>query len=232
MSLDQRPPIPLPNASPLAPPQGFSAQLDVLGIKLNDETIARLGDYLARLLAMNEQMNLTAIDTPDAAWEKHAFDALTILPELKDVAAGGRVIDIGSGGGLPAIPIAIARSDLQVTMVESTQKKAAFLSAVANVLGLSNVTVISDRAEKLAAGPLRGNFDVVTARAVARLSLLVPITAPFAKPGGRLVLIKGQRAGEELAEASKIMAKMKVTHSRTVQTPTGRVVVLKKGGTA
>lgn len=225
---DERPPLPLPAAVPLVAPADFVTRLHDLGIRVDDGAIAKIGDYLARLLAMNEQMNLTAIETPDAAWERHALDALTLVPLLEDVGAGGRLADIGSGGGLPGIPIAITRPDLLVTLVESTQKKAAFLLAVATALGLSNVNVYAERAEALATGPLRGTFDVVTARAVARLVQLVPITAPFVKPGGRVLLIKGQKANEEVAEAARVLVKQKTAHVKTIGTPTGRIVVLAK----
>lgn len=225
---DERPPLPLPAPAPLVAPADFIARLNDLGIRVADDVIAKIGDYLARLLAMNEQMNLTAIETPDAAWERHAFDALTLVPLLEDVPAGGRLVDIGSGGGLPGIPLAIARPDLLVTLVESTQKKAAFLSAIATALGLSNVNVYAERAEALVTGPLRGTFDVVTARAVARLVQLVPMTAPFAKSGGRLLLIKGQKANEEVTEAARVLVKLKTAHVKTIVTPTGRIVVLDK----
>lgn len=228
MRPDERPPLPLPAAAPLTAPADFVTRLNDLGIRVDDGAIAKIGDYLARLLAMNEQMNLTAIETPDAAWERHALDALTLVPLLADVAAGARIADIGSGGGLPGIPLAITRPDLLVTLIESTQKKAAFLSAVAAALLLSNVNVLAERAETLAAGALRGTFDVVTARAVARLSQLVPITAPFVKKGGRLLLIKGQKAAEELTEAARVLAKHKTNHVKTIVTPTGRIVVLEK----
>jgi 16S rRNA (guanine527-N7)-methyltransferase len=228
MRPDERPPLPLPSSTPLEPPPNFATLLKDYGIHANEDTIAKIGDYLARLLAMNEQMNLTAIENPNAAWERHVFDALTLLPLLEEVGAGGRVADIGSGGGLPGIPIAIARPDLQVTLVEATQKKAAFLSAIATALGLSGVIVQAERAEKLATGPLRGTFDVVTARAVARLSQLIPITAPFVKPGGRLLLIKGQKANEELAEAARVLVKQRTKHIKTIATPTGKIVVLAK----
>jgi len=225
---DERLPFPIPAAAPLEAPAGFISQLNEHGIRVDESVIAKIGDYLARLLAMNAQMNLTAIDTPEAAWEKHAFDALTLVPLLENVAAGSRLADIGSGGGLPGIPLAIARSDLHVTLVESIQKKAAFLSAVSSVLGLANVQVNAERAEKLAAGPLRGSFDIVTARAVARLSELVPLTAPLVKPGGRLLLIKGQKANDELNDARRVLVKNKTRHVQTIGTPTGRIVVLEK----
>ncbi|MDI1480180.1 16S rRNA (guanine(527)-N(7))-methyltransferase RsmG [Polyangium sp. y55x31] len=229
MTKAARPPLPLPSSTPLAPPDGFEARLAEIGVRLDAPVLATLGDYLARLLAMNEQMNLTAIKDPSDAWEKHALDALTLVPLLGDASAGARLVDVGSGGGLPGIPIAIARPDLQVTLVEATQKKAAFLSAVVAALGLLNVTVRAERAEQLAAGELRGGFDVVTARAVARLNLLVPLTAPFAKPGGLVLLVKGQRAEEELAEAKRVLVEQATTHEKTVATPTGRIVVLRRG---
>jgi 16S rRNA (guanine527-N7)-methyltransferase len=229
MTKAARPPLPLPIPAPLAPPDGFEARLAEIGVRLDPAALATLGDYLARLLAMNEQMNLTAIKDPIEAWEKHALDALTLVPLLADLGAGSGLVDVGSGGGLPGVPIAIARPDLRVTLVEATQKKAAFLSAVVAALGLANVEVRAERAEQLGAGELRGGFDAVTARAVARLTLLLPLTAPFAKPGGLLLLVKGQRADEELAEAKRVLVEQRTTHEKTVATPTGRIVVLRRG---
>jgi 16S rRNA (guanine527-N7)-methyltransferase len=224
-----RPPLPLPLPAPLSPPDGFEGRLAEFGVCLAPTVLVTLGGYLARLLAMNEQMNLTAIKDPIEAWEKHALDALTLVPLLGEVGAGSGLVDVGSGGGLPGIPIAIARPDLRVTLVEATQKKAAFLTAVVAALGLANVMVRAERAEQLGAGELHGVFDVVTARAVARLTLLVPLTAPLAKPGGLVLLVKGQRADEELAEAERVLVEQRTTHEKTVTTPTGRIVVLRRG---
>jgi 16S rRNA (guanine527-N7)-methyltransferase len=229
MSAAARPPLPLPVPAPLAPPEGFAARLSELGVHLDAAVLDRLGNYLARLLAMNEQMNLTAIRDPAEAWERHVLDALTLVPLLAELGAGARLVDVGSGGGVPGIPLAIACPSVRVTLVEATQKKAAFLSAVAEALGLANVTVRAERAEQLASGPLRGAFDAVTARAVGRLSTLVPLTVPFARPGGLILLVKGQRADEELAEAGKALAAEHATHEKTVATPTGRIVVLRRG---
>jgi 16S rRNA (guanine527-N7)-methyltransferase len=209
-------------------PEGFGARLDAIGVSVSATTLARLGDYLARLLAMNEQMNLTAIKDGESAWERHVLDALTLLPLLADVPAGARLVDIGSGGGIPGLVLAIARPDLHVTLVEATQKKASFLSAVSAAMGLSNVSVRAERAEVFGKGELRDAFDVVTARAVARMVTLAPLTLPFARPGGLVLLIKGQRADEELAEARSVIAKQHAIHERTIATPTGRVVVLRR----
>jgi 16S rRNA (guanine527-N7)-methyltransferase len=219
----------MPISTPLPPPEGFVGRLTEIGVSLDAAVIAALGDYLARLLAMNEHMNLTSIEDPVAAWERHILDALTLVPLLADLAPGTRIVDVGSGGGLPGIPIALARPDLAVTLVEATQKKAAFLTAVAEALGLSKVSVRAERAEQLAAGELHGAFSAVTARAVGKLSALVPLTAPFARSGGLVLLVKGQRAEEEIAEAAKVISEQRCVHEKTVTTPTGRIVVLRRG---
>ncbi len=222
-----RAPLPLPETSPLSPPESFAANLAAIGADIDQAAITRLGDFLARLLAMNEQVNLTAITDPTEAWTRHGLDAFSLVPLLADLPAGARVLDMGSGGGVPGIPLAIARPDLRFTLVDATAKKTAFLVAVADALGLDNVTVINARAEELTSGDLRRAFDAVTARAVAKIAALLPWTAPFAKAGGRLLFIKGERAGEELADAAKALRRFRCTHERTVQTQTGRVVVLR-----
>ena len=117
---------------------------------------------------------------------------MPLLPQQ----SGLRLIDIGSGGGVPGIPLAIARPDIAVTLVESTRKKAEFLKGVCTHVGATNVKVEALRAEQLHKTAHAGAYDVVTARAVARLSLLVGWTAPFAKQEARLLLIEGQQAEE------------------------------------
>lgn len=218
----------MPIPTPLAPPEGFVDRLTEIGVSLDATVIARLGDYLARLLAMNEQMNLTAIREPAEAWERHVLDALALVPLLAELGPRARLVDVGSGGGLPGIPLAIALPSLRVTLVEATQKKAAFLVAAAAALELANVSVRAERAEQLVTGELRGAFDAVTARAVGRLATLVPLTAPFVRRGGLVLLVKGQRADEELAEARGVLAKQRSLHEKTVATPTGRIVVLRR----
>jgi len=232
MSQPPRPSLPMPDTVPLAVPVGFDERLRALGVRLAPSVLDRIGDYLARLLAMNEQMNLTAIVDAEQAWEKHGLDALSLLPHLDELRPGMRLADVGSGGGVPGIILAAARPDLKVTLVEATLKKAAFLEAVAATLGLAQVTVRAVRVEALHRSEVAGTFDVVTARAVAKLSALVPLVAPLVRPGGRLLLIKGQRADEEVAAAKPTLAKHGTRHETTVNTPTGRIVVLRKSEAA
>lgn len=223
-----RPALPLPVVQPLSPPPDLEARLGEMGVKLPPRAAEQLGAYLALLLAMNEQMNLTAITEPAEAWSRHVLDALSLVPHVASAPAGARLLDVGSGGGVPGVPIAIARPDLRVTLLDATEKKVGFLRAATEALGLENVDAVCGRAETLARGELAGAFDVVTARAVGKVSTLLSWTAPFAKPGGLLLLIKGERAETELAEARRELAKHRCRHEKTVVTPTGRVVVLRK----
>src|SRR5690348_5037299 len=100
MTTDERHAIPLPIPEQLTPPEGFAARMTAIGVTLDDATIVKIGDYLARMLAMNELMNLTAIKDPVEAWDKHVLDALTLVPYLAELPAGARLVDIGSGGGV------------------------------------------------------------------------------------------------------------------------------------
>ena len=227
MPAQPRDPIPLPDVPPLDAPADLPERLAALGVTLDDAALRRLRHYLAVLLAMNERMNLTAITDPADAWSRHALDALTLVPLLPPPRDGLCLIDVGSGGGVPGIPVAIARPDIRVTLVEATQKKATFLTDVSRALGLKNVKVVASRAEDLVRGPHRAAYDVATARAVGRLEVLVPWTLPFVRRGGIALLIKGQRADEELVEAAGAILKMGARHERTVETATGRVVVLR-----
>lgn len=224
MTLEPRRPLPLPAAAPLAPPPELDARLAALGVTLPADAVARLGSFLALLLAMNEHVNLTAITEPNEAWSRHVLDALTLAPLLADLPAGARLLDVGSGGGVPGIPLAIARPDLHVTLLDATEKKVVFLRAVSAELGLANVDAVCGRAEDVDLG---AGFDVVVARAVAKLPTLLGWTAPFAKRGGRLLLIKGERAELELKESARRLRQLRCEHERTVATPTGRILVLR-----
>jgi 16S rRNA (guanine527-N7)-methyltransferase len=174
---------------------------EAAGLTLTDEQVGRLSRYLDLLLVANQQMNLTRIASREAAELGHVADSLTLLPYLPREAH--RIADVGSGGGVPGIPLAIARPDVQVTLIESTKKKATFLQSAVKDLGLRNVKVNAERAEDVGLGFARETFDVVTARAVGEMVFLVEWCLPLVKKGGKLLALKGPRLAEELPAAAK-----------------------------
>jgi 16S rRNA (guanine527-N7)-methyltransferase len=178
----------------------LSAAGDVV---LSEAQIAQLKKYLDLMLTANETMNLTRIVSREAAEIGHVGDALTLLPFLPRGAH--RLVDVGSGGGVPGIPLAIARPDVAVVLVESTQKKAAFLTKTAAELGLVNVTVSSLRAEEVGHSSYRESFDIATARAVGAMVFIAEWCLPLVKKGGKLLAMKGARITEELPPAIRII---------------------------
>src|SRR5688500_14610379 len=175
------------------------------GLTLTDDQHAQLSRYLDLLLEANQRMNLTRITDRAAAEVQHVGDALTLLPLLPP--GNIRVADVGTGGGVPGIPLAIARPDARAVLIESTKKKAAFLASAVAALGLGNVEVSDLRAEDAGqSAQFRETFDVVTARAVATLDWLAEWCLPLAKPKtGKVLAMKGARAAEELPAAAKAL---------------------------
>lgn len=215
---------------PLPAPPDFLAAAEALGIAFDPGDVETLGRYLALLLDTNRAFNLTAVEDPGLAWTRHILDSLTLVSLLQEEPDGASVIDVGSGGGLPGVPLAIVLPGLRFTLLEATGKKADFLRRAAEELALNNVAVVQDRAERVAAagGSLREKFDVALARAVGRMATVAELCVPFARVGGRVLLIKGQKADEELAEGARALSMLRVSVSGTVDTPTGRIVVLEK----
>jgi 16S rRNA (guanine527-N7)-methyltransferase len=170
-------------------------------ITLTDAQHQSLSQYLDLLLDANQRMNLTRITDRTAAEVQHVGDALTLLPFLPSGPI--QVADIGSGGGVPGIPLAIIRPDARFTLVESTQKKANYLRDVVKQLKLTHVTISSTRAEELARTNQRESFDIVTARAVGALVWLAEWCLPLCKKSGRVLAMKGARIQEELPAAIK-----------------------------
>jgi 16S rRNA (guanine527-N7)-methyltransferase len=164
----------------------------------------RFNRYLDLLLLANERMNLTRITDRAAAEIHHVADALTVLPHLPP-AERLSIADVGSGGGVPGVPLAIARPDCRVTLIESTKKKAAFLRDVARELAIDNLDVADGRAEDLAQSgrPLRESFDVVVARAVATMDWLVEWCLPLVRKGGKMLAMKGPKVSDELPTAAR-----------------------------
>lgn len=196
---------PLPDdASGLAPlPDIFHETLrDGLAALRLEPTVAQLHEldsYIRLLLAWTEAINLTGIREPQAVARDHLIDSLTAVPVLRDAGATA-ILDLGSGGGLPGIPLAIVLPELRVLLVESIGKKARFLATAVRALGIGDrVTVAAERAESLATpGRERQRFDAVTVRAVAPLPELIELAFPLLRVGGRLVAWKRGPLGAEL----------------------------------
>jgi 16S rRNA (guanine527-N7)-methyltransferase len=226
----------------LSPPAGWVERVAALGVSFAPGELEKLGAYLGLLLDANTRMNLTAIRDAADAWEKHIFDALTIVPvlaELPEHGAGAEVVDVGTGGGIPGLVLACVLPQARFTLVDATGKKCDFVREAAAKLGLTNVTVLQDRAERMGQdrgektgsgriGGHRGHYDAVVSRAVGRLATLLELTVPLVKVGGLIVLTKGQKADEELAEAKQTLHMLHAAHAGTVDTPTGRLVVIEK----
>jgi 16S rRNA (guanine527-N7)-methyltransferase len=166
-----------------------------LGVALPGGGAAKLAAYLALLAKWNRTYNLTAIREPERMVTHHALDSLAIVPALPSRAI--RVLDVGSGGGLPGIPIAIARPDAEVVMIDSSGKKATFLAQAAIELPLANASSVATRVEDYA--PAR-RFDVVVSRAFADLATFVRLARRHVAPDGALYAMKGVRPDEELAD--------------------------------
>ena len=206
---------------------GVSAPQD---LSLDAPTEALLRRFLEHLLETNRSFNLTAITDPAEAWSKHVLDSLSLVPDLRELAAGSRVIDVGSGGGLPALPLAIVLPTLQFTLLEATAKKARFLENTARELDLRNVSVVCDRAENYGSGPERERFDAATSRAVSRLPVLLELTLPLLKVGGLSLSIKGEQAPTEVEESRNALHVLQASVENTRRTPTGAVIRIRKTG--
>jgi len=178
-----------------------------LGIPIVPEQLAQLAHYVEQLLARNQQLNLTRIVDPAEIERRHLLDSLTCaLPALDLLTAGvaWRALDVGSGGGLPGLPLAIVFPSLQMTLLESASKKADFLREVVLALELARVTVVSARAEDAANQPdLRDRVDLVVARALAPLDVALELCLPFVKPGGLLVLPRGSDLEDQLPAGAR-----------------------------
>lgn len=161
----------------------------------NKQAFARLCDHI---LEVNKVHNLTAIRDVPGVITKHFADSLTIAPHVPE---GATLIDVGTGGGFPTLPLAIARPDLKITAVDSTAKKIAHVQNTARLFGFDHVNAITGRAEDLAQTKMRESFDCATARAVSELRILCEITLPFVKIGGNLIAMKGASGKKELEDA-------------------------------
>ncbi len=169
--------------------------LAALGLDLSAPTRARLLGFIALLKKWNRTYNLTAIRAEGDMVTQHLLDSLSVLPVMPEsVLAGRRWADVGSGAGLPGIPLAIARPDLEVTLIESVAKKSAFQRQAKIELGLGNITVASGRVEDMRPGL----FDAVISRAFAELAAFVSLAGHLLVQQGRLYAMKGARPEDEM----------------------------------
>jgi 16S rRNA (guanine527-N7)-methyltransferase len=195
-----------------------SSQID---LTITDHKAELLIRYCELLRRANRVMNLTAHRTPEAIMRRLVLDSVTILAALPDDLAGAsaqiRVVDVGSGAGIPGIPLKIMRPSWSVALVESVGKKARFLRSTAAELCLDNVAVANARAEELGRQKTwRDAADLVLARAVAPLPTLVELCAPLARRGGLLALPKGARAATEVLQAQSAAQAVNLAFERSV----------------
>lgn len=197
------------------------------GRELTAEQDEKLERYLHLLAEANEVMNLTRVTELEQARVLHVADALTLLPYIH--ADTLTLADVGSGGGVPGIPLAVALPGVKVTLIEATGKKCRFLEEAGSKLGLTNLKVINARAEDAGRNPaLRDNVDVVTARAVGALVWLAEWCLPLARKGGKVLAMKGPKLAEELPEAERAMKSLTggpaKIHPVTLPGTTGHVI--------
>jgi 16S rRNA (guanine527-N7)-methyltransferase len=185
-----------------------------LGIELTSEQVKQFQIYYEELVDWNQRMNLTGITDYEEVQKKHFLDSLVGLPVIAEEWGQSvppnrsvRVIDVGTGAGLPGIPLKIVCSDFQLTLLDGTGKKIRFLKHVVARLNLSGVEVVQGRAEEVGRQEaFRERFDLVLARAVAPLSTLAEYLLPLARLDGYVMAYKGPGAGEEFMEARKAIA--------------------------
>ncbi len=189
-----------------AVPAGFEAAMSAEGIELTSAQSEALARFVDRLLEANRTLNLTAVRDPDEAWLKHVLESLALARRIEDCSS---VIDLGSGAGLPGVPLAAAMPDTNFVLIEATGKKARFIESACAELGLENVSVLPARAEEAGRSPdHRERHDAVVARAVGSLAELIELGLPLLRIGGRLLAVKGGRAPDEIAAADRALTEL------------------------
>ena len=178
--------------------------IEGLGLNLSEANIADLELFLQEMSRWNQVHNLTAIEDQQDSVRLHLIDSIAVLPVLRQFlkCPNPRIADLGSGGGLPAIPIAIVQSEWRLTLIEAIRKKTAFLQHVRGKLKLKNIEVLSERVENVALQQA-GQFDAVISRAFTNLARFLELSLPLLKPDGLVFAMKAKRADEEMADVCK-----------------------------
>ena len=206
----------------------LAQELPGLGLELPQERIDTLCAFGAAMVKQNEVMNLTAITESAAVAKLHLLDSLTVLKclELK----GKKLIDVGCGAGFPGVPLAIAEPELKVTLLDSLGKRVKWLEETLPTLGVK-AGCVTGRAEEYVT-KCRESYDVATSRAVARLNILLELTAPYVKVGGAVLAMKGTAAEEELEQCGNAIAKLGLKlekiHRFPIDGTAHAVIVLRK----
>lgn len=195
----------------------FISLLEEKGISLSSQQLSQFDTYYKLLVEWNEKMNLTAITDEEEVYLKHFYDSITASFYI-DLNKELSLCDVGAGAGFPSIPLKICFPNLKVTIVDSLNKRITFLQNLAKELDLKNVHFVHDRAETFGKNAdYREKFDLVTARAVARLSVLSELCLPLVKEGGTFVPMKAAAASEELEKGKKALqilgGKLEKVHS-------------------
>ncbi|QKM63765.1 16S rRNA (guanine(527)-N(7))-methyltransferase RsmG [Polynucleobacter tropicus] len=175
-----------------------------LGLNLSENNIADLELFLQEMSRWNRVHNLTAIENEQDSVRLHLIDSIAVLPVMRRFlqTSHPKIADLGSGGGLPAIPIAIIQLDWQLSLIEAIRKKTAFLQHVRGKLKLKNIDVLSERVENIALQQ-SGQFDAVISRAFTNLSRFLELSLPLLKPNGLVFAMKSKRADEEMSAVCK-----------------------------
>ena len=200
------------------------------GIKLDDTALIRFEKYMRLVVEWNEKINLTSITDEDEFIVKHFYDSLTLLSAI-DIKEGAKIIDVGTGAGFPGIPLKIARPDIQLTLLDSLNKRLVFLQEqVLKTLELE-AEIIHGRAEDISKNEnYREQFDIATSRAVANLSSLSEYCIPYVKVGGFFVSMKGPDSNEEIKNAERAVkilgGKYDMVENLTLPDGSGRSIVV------
>ncbi len=199
-----------------------------LGLALKDEICDTLCAFGEAVVEQNKVMNLTAITEPQQVAKLHLLDSLTLLT-VEDLK-GKRMIDVGCGAGFPGVPVKIACPEVELTLLDSLGKRMQWLETVLPTLGVAAKCVTARAEEEVA--HCREQYDIATSRAVARLNILLELTAPYVKVGGKVLAMKGTAAKEELEEAKNAITKLGLKLEQVVDFPVDgtahTVIVLKK----
>lgn len=202
--------------------------LPLLGLELEEETCQTLCDFGDAVIEQNKVMNLTAITEPAQVAKLHLLDSISLL-KVMDLT-GKQVIDVGCGAGFPGVPLKIACPQMKLTLLDSLGKRMKWLETVLPALGL-DARYITARAEE-AVAERREKYDVATSRAVARLNVLLELTAPYVRVGGYVLAMKGAAAQEELEEAKNAIRRLGLKLEKIAEFPiedtAHKVIVLKK----